>query len=241
MRIDVRLLCANIYSGAVKRIQNKRNKMPTVTLYSLDVSPPVRAVILTAKLIDLPLNNRDVNLIEREQMSKEFKKVNPTSMVPAIDDNGFTLGDSHAISCYLVGKYAKNDALYPKDLQTRARVDHFLHMDSMLFIPAKMSFKPLLLGLANSIPEDTLQFWRDGYNRLNEALEGKKWLVGDSYTLADITCATTTAAATAVLNIDDYPNVKAWFERAEKEIPGFKELNDTGNKKLVEMIRSKLA
>lgn len=213
----------------------------TVTLYSMAISPPARSVILTAKLIGVPLDIHDVNLLKKEQLSEEYQKVNPVSMIPAIVDNGFTLGDSHAINCYLVNKYAKNDALYPKDPQTRAKVDHYLHMDSTLFVPMKMSFKPLFIGTANSIPEDNMSFIKDGYSRLNVALKGKKWLVGNSYTLADISCATSTAAAAGLINLDDYPNVKAWFERAEKEIPGFKEVNDTGNKMLLDLVRSKLA
>ncbi|XP_078049742.1 glutathione S-transferase 1-like, partial [Augochlora pura] len=192
--------------------------MPTVTLYSMDVSPAVRSVMLTAKLIDLPLKIQDVNLMNKEQLSDEYRKVNPVGTIPGIDDNGFTLGDSQAINCYLVTKYAKNDALYPKDPQKRAKVDQYLHMNSALFIPAKLSFKPVLFDSATSIPEDKMDALKDSYNRLDYALKGKKWLAGDSYTLADISCATTTGAALAVLNLDDFPNVKAWYERAQKEI-----------------------
>jgi glutathione S-transferase len=36
-----------------------------------------------------------------------------------VDDDGFTLSDSHAIMIYLLSKYAKNDNLYPKDLKKK--------------------------------------------------------------------------------------------------------------------------
>ncbi|XP_076280464.1 glutathione S-transferase D7-like [Lasioglossum baleicum] len=213
--------------------------MPKVVLYSMEVSPPCRTVLLTAKLIGVPLEVRQCNLLEREQTSEAYTKVNPQQLIPAIDDDGFTLGDSHAIACYLVDKYAKNDALYPKDLQKRARVNWFLHMDSSdLFAAEKDAFKPLFLGLASTIPEEKMDKIKAAYTNFDRTLEGKKWLVGDFYTLADISCAITTAAVTAVLNLDDFPNVKAWFEGAEKEIPSFKEINDIGNKMLVEHIRS---
>jgi len=42
---------------------------------------------------------------------------------------------SHAISAYLVGKYGKDDALYPKDLQKRAIVDQRLHFDTGVLFP----------------------------------------------------------------------------------------------------------
>lgn len=225
----------------IKLVRNNQNKMPKIVLYSMEVSPPCRTVLLTAKLVGVPLEVRDCNLLEREQTSEAFTKVNPQQLIPAIDDNGFTLGDSHAIACYLVDKYAKNDALYPKDLQKRAHVNSFLHMDSSdLFAAGKNAFKPLFLGLTNSISEEKMDKLKAAYSSLNRILEGKKWLVGDSYTLADISCAITALSATAVLNFVDYPNVKAWIERAEKEIPSFKEINDAANKMLVEKIRTTL-
>ena len=36
---------------------------------------------------------------------------------------------SHAINAYLVGKYAKDDKLYPKDFKARSVVDHRLYFD----------------------------------------------------------------------------------------------------------------
>ena len=56
--------------------------------------------------------------------------MNPQHTVPTLDDDGFTIWDSHAISTYLVSKYAKDDSLYPKDLQKRAVVDQRLHFES---------------------------------------------------------------------------------------------------------------
>lgn len=57
--------------------------------------------------------------------------MNPQHTVPTfVDDDGFTMWDSHPIITYLVSKYAKSDALYPKDLKKRAVVDQRLHFES---------------------------------------------------------------------------------------------------------------
>lgn len=56
--------------------------------------------------------------------------MNPQHTIPTLDDDGFVLWDSHAIAAYLVGKYGKDDSLYPKDLQKRALVDQRLHFES---------------------------------------------------------------------------------------------------------------
>lgn len=49
--------------------------------------------------------------------------------MPTLVDNGKVLWDSHAISTYLIGKYAKDDSLYPKDLYQRALIDQRLYFD----------------------------------------------------------------------------------------------------------------
>lgn len=46
-----------------------------IKLYYLDVSPPVRSVLLTAKALDLELHLIAVNLLAGEHKSAEFKKV----------------------------------------------------------------------------------------------------------------------------------------------------------------------
>lgn len=45
------------------------------TLYSLELSPPVRSVLLTAKAIGLDLNIQNVDLGKKEQMTPEFLEV----------------------------------------------------------------------------------------------------------------------------------------------------------------------
>lgn len=61
--------------------------------------------------------------------------MNPQHTVPTLNDNGYILWDSHAINAYLVGKYGKDDSLYPKDLQKRGIVDQRLHYNSSVIQP----------------------------------------------------------------------------------------------------------
>lgn len=48
------------------------------TLYSCELSPPARSVLLAAKAIGLELNVVEVDLGKREQMTPEFLKVRKT-------------------------------------------------------------------------------------------------------------------------------------------------------------------
>lgn len=46
--------------------------------------------------------------------------------VPALNDDGFLVNESHTIMRYLVEKYAKGSQWYPSDLKQRAQVDMYL-------------------------------------------------------------------------------------------------------------------
>ncbi|XP_060519359.1 glutathione S-transferase 1-like [Cylas formicarius] len=103
--------------------------MPIV-LYGTITSPPVRAVLMTAEALGLKLEFREVNLVKLEHLKPEYLKINPQHTIPTLDDDGVILWDSHAIVAYLVGKYAKDDSLYPKDLAKRGLIDSRLHFDT---------------------------------------------------------------------------------------------------------------
>lgn len=75
-----------------------------IDLYYISLSPPCRAVLLTAKMVSVELNLKTVNLMTGEQMKPEFVKLNPQHTVPTIDDSGFILTESRAICGYLVNK-----------------------------------------------------------------------------------------------------------------------------------------
>lgn len=65
-----------------------------------------------------------------------FLQLNPQHTVPTLDDDSYVLWDSHAINAYLVRKYAKDDALYPKKDEIRGTVDQRLHFDTGAMINA---------------------------------------------------------------------------------------------------------
>ena len=55
----------------------------------------------------------------------EYRKMNPNSLVPTIDDDGFVLWESHAILKYLAGKKPER-GLAPSDPKQAALVDQWL-------------------------------------------------------------------------------------------------------------------
>ena len=67
--------------------------------------------------------------------SPEYLAMNPNSLVPTIDDEGFILYESNAIVRYLAAKHSL-DKLWPADLRKRADADRWMDWNSTTFIPA---------------------------------------------------------------------------------------------------------
>lgn len=158
----------------------------------------------------------------------EFKALHPAGRIPLLDDDGFLLGESNAIMIYLCSK-TKND-LYPDDPKARGLVNQYLFWDVAHWTPAyqPIQFERLVKGMFGLgdpdeavIAATLVKFAREaGY--LNNALEGRNWLVGDAPTLADFAAgAGLTHAAAMGLPLEDYPNVRAWNKRVTG-LEGFK-------------------
>ncbi len=108
-----------------------------IDLYYMSLSPPCRAVMMTAYLAGVDVNLKLLNLMNRDQLKPEFLKINPQHNVPTIVDDGFCLNESQAISAYLINRYGgqKGQHLYPEDTQQRAVIDQLLNFDaSVLFV-----------------------------------------------------------------------------------------------------------
>jgi glutathione S-transferase len=64
---------------------------------------------------------KTVDLFTGEHLGEDFGALNPSRLVPVLDDDGFVLTESSAILKYLADK--TRSPLYPTGLQARARVN----------------------------------------------------------------------------------------------------------------------
>ncbi|KAI8782856.1 glutathione S-transferase theta-2-like isoform X2 [Biomphalaria glabrata] len=103
-------------------------QMPTLRLYYDLLSQPSRAVYIFLRLNNVPFEPKPVALRKDEHQTDEFKKINPFSLVPVVDDDGFLLTESMAILKYVIGKYELGDHWFPQhNLKKQARVEEYLH------------------------------------------------------------------------------------------------------------------
>jgi len=96
-------------------------------VYADRMSQPSRAVLIFCKVNEIQFDEILISLGKRQQLSPEFKEINPMGKVPAIVDGRLKLFESHAILIYLSSAYASVvDHWYPNDLSKRAKIHSVL-------------------------------------------------------------------------------------------------------------------
>uniref|UniRef100_A0AAG5DT32 glutathione transferase n=1 Tax=Anopheles atroparvus TaxID=41427 RepID=A0AAG5DT32_ANOAO len=214
--------------------------MTKLVLYTLHLSPPCRAVELTAKALGLELEQKQVNLLSGDHLKPEFLKLNPQHTIPVLDDNGTIVTESHAIMIYLVTKYAKDDALYPKDPVKQARVNAALHFESgVLFARMRFVFERIFFFGKSDIPEDRIEYVQKAYRLLEDTLTDK-YVAGPVMTVADFSCISTVSSIMGVVPLgeSEHPKIYAWIERL-KQLPYYEEANGGGGTALGKFVLAK--
>ncbi|XP_058791380.1 glutathione S-transferase 1-1-like [Phymastichus coffea] len=216
----------------------------TIDLYYIPPSPPCRAVMMLAKFIGVHLNLKPVNVIKGDHLKPLFRKLNPAHTVPTMDDHGVVLWESRPIMTYLVMKYAKNDALYPKDPEKRGTVEYRLFFDLGTLYDSIFAYgSPVLFGRRDSPDEKLMAPLITAFELLNGFLENSNFVAGDELTIADfsIVCSVSTAQSFG-FDFARFDNVGAWYERCRIAMQkgGFEEINEAGARAITDVFNANL-
>ncbi len=93
-------------------------------IYYHPVSTTSRIVMLYAGEEAPEIEFQVVDLLTGEHMKPPYSTMNPSCLVPMLEDGDFRLTESSSILKYLADK--KGSASYPKDLRERARVNEMM-------------------------------------------------------------------------------------------------------------------
>jgi glutathione S-transferase len=149
----------------------------------------------------------------------DYLAINPNGKVPALVDGGLTLFESFAQSLYLAKKYGSG-TLYPTSVEDEARVWQWTfwalnelekHITVCLF---DRVIKPEADrdAAAADAAEQALQA---PLAVLDRALDGKVWLTGPAFSIADINVATIAALTKAAkIDLSGHARVAGWLARA---------------------------
>ena len=159
-----------------------------------------------------------VDLYGGVHRQEPFLQLNPFGRVPAIVDRAagdLAVGESLAILMYLA---EKSGQFLPQDTRGRTQVLQWLSAISANIVPL---FRGIFM-FSNVVPgkiEPAIAYFRGEAEKalamLDRALADRTWLVGDAYTIADISAYPAAANATNYLpqGLTPYPNIARWAER----------------------------
>lgn len=191
--------------------------------YDLAGSPNTRRVRIYLAEKSLDIETIPVDMQAGENSTPEFLAKNSLGVMPVLElDDGTCISESVAICRYLEELHP-DPPLFGRDALERARVEMWnRRMEFQLLLPAMQTFvnsHEMWKGRRPQVPEwadACRQQMRERYVWMNESLTGRDFLVGDTYTVADITAQCAVLLAKAVCDVriaDDQANLAVWWER----------------------------
>ena len=155
-------------------------------------SPRAFKVMVVANHLGLDYELQQLDPTKGEHLSAAYAAVNPNKRIPTMDDDGFILWESNAITQYLASKKPEGGLLLP-DGRARAQVNQwqFLEMSSWDPSCATIVFERLvkkMTGIGDPDPAK-VQEGEQNFHRyaqiLVDNLKGRKCVTANSLTLAD--------------------------------------------------------
>lgn len=191
-----------------------------IVLYRHPLSGHCHRVEMFLRMLDLPYETRDVDLLAGEQRQPAFVALNVLGQVPVIDDDGTVLSDSNAILVYLALRYAQPSWL-PRDALGAARVQRWLSLAAGPLAYGAARARAIRVFGRSTDPAEAIATAGTLFARMEQMLGGETFLAGDAPTIADLAMYTYTAhAPEGGVALDAYPRVLAWLARV-RALPGF--------------------
>ncbi|WGM46771.1 Disulfide-bond oxidoreductase YfcG [Brevundimonas sp. NIBR10] len=156
----------------------------------------------------------EVDIMSGGSRTPEFLAMSPAGQVPIIVlEDGRPLAQSNAILLHL----AESTDVIPADAYDRARMMEWLFWEQYSHEPyvAVARFQRLYLG-KTEVEGRIMQRGDAALDRLEGALTGRDWIVGEGMTLADIALvAYTRMAGDGGFDLSTRTATRAWIRRVE--------------------------
>jgi glutathione S-transferase len=185
-------------------------------LYNSPVSGNCYKVRLLFAHLGLEVETVDVSVVDRSNRSEILGDLNPGLRVPTVVlDDGRPLAESNAILWY----FGDGTEYVSDDPYERAQVLQWQFFEQYSHEPniAVARFWLAYCGTPEQFEAELPARLKGGYAALDAMeghLDGREFLVGDSYSLADISLyAYTHVAHEGGFDLDPYPAIRVWLER----------------------------
>jgi glutathione S-transferase len=189
----------------------------------------VKKALWAAEELGLKYERVDAGMQFGVTKTPEYLKMNPNSLVPTIEDDGFVLWESHTIVRYLAAKHGMG-TLCPADLRARADAERW--MDWAFTFQNAM--RAVFWGLIRTPPEKrdhkAIEEGKVQSAKLAEVLDkhlgSRGYVAGDAFTMGDIPIGCEVQRWMRVpIERPAFPRVQAWFDRL-RERPAFRQVVD---------------
>jgi glutathione S-transferase len=185
-----------------------------ITVYGVPASRTFRTLWMLEEL-GLRYENIPTHFATGDTRRPEFLAINPNGHIPVLVDDDLTLWESMAINLYLAKRY--DEGLQPKTVADEA---HALKWSFWVMTEVENHLITALMHRAMlpadqrdaKVAEAAIAKLEKPLAVLDAELEEKKYLLGDTYTVADVNVASVLSTASLVkLTFDDHPNVQRWM------------------------------
>lgn len=167
----------------------------------------------------LPYTWVEIDTMQGGSRTPEFLKMNAWGQVPTVElDDGRTLAQSNAIIRYL----ARDSDLVPADPYRAAQMEGWMFWEQNSHEPyvAVCRFQTVYLGKAIAdLDPELVKRGHGALGYLERQLGGTRFLVGEMFSLADVSLvAYTRVAHEGGLELERYGAIRRWIADVEHEL-----------------------
>ena len=189
----------------------------TLKIYGVPASRAIRVYWMAEELgvayESVPIDFKDESAGPTGKNNAAFRAANPMGRVPAIDDGGTKVCESMAINLYLARKYGKG--LWPATVDGEGAVFQwsFFAVTELDALMIEWARNAIVLPVDERDPAkaaEALTKLGRPFDALNAALARSGWLVGDSFSAADLNVSAAMFRARK-MDLSARPNLQKWL------------------------------
>ena len=184
-------------------------------------TPNGHKISCALEALEIPYKTHAINLMEGEQLTKNFLQISPNGRIPAIVDseNNLSIFESGAILIYLADKKGE---LIPTSTKERSNVIQWLMFQMSGIGPMMGQANVFFRYMPEKIPTAIDRYQNECrrlFKVLDKQLSKQDWIAGD-YSIADIAnwCWVRTYKWSGV-NVEGLDNLMSWSKRMYEQ-PG---------------------
>lgn len=195
--------------------------------YDCTIAPSPRRVRIFMAEKGVKIDTVQVDLLKGENLTPEFRKINPRGVVPVLELDDGTCIDETVPICRYIEELHPNPPLMGTDPKSRAIIaSRTRHMEWDGFLRGAEAFRNSVPGFADrgipgltgvpaipALAERGVAGLHRFLDNLEITLSASEYIAGDRYTIADITglCVVDFAGWSKVAPTDSHPNVQRWY------------------------------